>query len=215
MIVHGICRECGKPAKNPNGTYCQECLDKRSQYREALIKSGICPACKKEPLAVGKRKCATCLDKANDKNRERYRNLTEEGKAQRNGKVNEHKRVRYHALKDQGICTRCATRKAKPGSNLCPICRYMENKRQVEAKYASKQNKVNLPREEWYANRLCYHCGEPNDNFPKKAVCSKCCKDLIKNFRGHRADPKQHPWKQLNEIVFKRKEETVPEHGYI
>lgn len=209
MIIKGTCRECGKPAKNPNGTYCQECLDKQKEYTKTLISRGICPRCTKEPLAIGKKRCASCLDKENERNRKRYRSLSEEKKAELNSRNSANKKIKYIERKEQGICTCCGTRRARPGHSMCSICRYNETQRLIRARYERHQNKVNIPREEWYDNRICYHCGGPNDNFPTKSVCSECCKKLIENFHGRRPDKKNHPWKQMNESVFHRKEEAT------
>lgn len=199
MIIKGTCRECGKPAKNPNGTYCQECLDKHKEYRKKLIQSGVCPYCKKSIFS------GTMCEECKEKSRERWKRIREdpEYRADFNRKQAESRKKKRAERKEQGICTRCGKRKAITGRTLCTVCAVEKNNHEKAIRYRSI-NKIPLPRNEWIDYGLCYRCGEENDNYPFKKLCSKCCKEVSRNFDGKRG--LNSHWKKSNELLFARKD---------
>ena len=86
FIEQGLCRICGKNAKRPGSTYCEDCsqrqyiynknrfernpeyvrehsrISNKKRYEECKA-AGICTRCRKRKADYGKTKCKICLDK--------------------------------------------------------------------------------------------------------------------------------------------------------
>jgi hypothetical protein len=190
----GLCPECGgDPALNR--ATCQECLDKAKQRRDTRKRAGICPECGKREVTNrpfceicqtrkdksyaalrhkradkcgkcggkpkdGHKMCQTCLDR--EKNWRKPRDVEKE-----RARDKKRYRARVEKAKQEGLCTRCGTRKPEVGKSRCEYCLS-----KVRAR-ANKQYKERLEK------GICVACGKrtPWQKYPR---CKKCQQVQIK-----------------------------------
>lgn len=162
---NNLCIQCLEPIEPDRAgkTTCIKCTQKRSEQitrdRNFFKEIGICPRCTKNKLMGDEKTCIECKVKQaeyatkvrnNRKMHEEYR-----------ARYNEWQRNYYLRLKQDGICTKCAKRKADEGYSTCSICR--AKNREKKRKIASQKG-TNLQRR--IENGLCIWCENPvKDNY--------------------------------------------------
>ena len=184
----GVCTQCGGPIEVPGGM-CEKCKEKqrirRIENRKYAIAHHICPRCGRNKVLIGK-SCSDCLQKQSD-----YR---EKNKDEINSKNAIYYKDRYERLKLEGICTKCAKRKAMTNKTMCSIC--LGRKRD----YAENYYKEDINRHERPAYGLCYFCGDKLDG--EWRICSKCRDRCINNLP--KTPHKNEQWDRDNIALFKR-----------
>ena len=171
-------RGCGRDAREGKAM-CQECADKVSKYkrenREWAKKFNLCPRCLKNRLMGEEKICPECLAYAAEVN----------GRSRKKHYGSDHN---YYVmdiarLKERGICRGCRTKKVAEGHTYCITC--LIKKRERSKNERLKQTGFGISRSEYFSYGLCYRCGDKLDNEDKR-LCSKCSKNVIKNFKGIR-----------------------------
>lgn len=147
-----------------NRKYHREYMRERRAWLKSLH---LCSECGQEDAFTmnGRALCADCAEKNNASCRKNY--------------DAEKKRIYYKRRREQcvndGICTRCKTRKSAEGRKSCPIC---------AARYRAAWNKKQdiggrIRRGERFKYGLCYKCGGKLDGQIKtdgsaSRLCSSC-----------------------------------------
>lgn len=184
----GLCTQCGNIPEIP-GVMCNACKEKqrirRIENRKYAIAHHICPRCGINKVLIGK-SCSDCLQKQSD-----YR---EKNKDEINKKLAIYGKNRYERLKSEGICIKCAKRKAEANHTMCSIC--LGHKRD----YAERHYKKDVDRHERPAYGLCYFCGDKLDG--EWRICSKCRDRCINNLP--KTPHKNEQWDRDNIALFKR-----------
>lgn len=149
-----VCKECGEEFHGRKRKFCcYECARKngtRKRYqrkKQEMKEVGVCAQCKKEPRHNGKGFCEGCLRKANDAQKQRNKERSEQGLCITCGvnklsdKVGVNKKTKqrsqcqscYEEFKQKeherkqhkhkmGLCNRCGKHPYMEGNNHCVIC---------------------------------------------------------------------------------------------
>lgn len=159
LFEKGLCVNCGKNPVIEGMKSCQECSDKnkeRHKERRAFLKEmKLCYRCGINRVYGKETQCPECRAKE-------YANyLKREPKTEADKKAyNDYSRSRHQLLIEQGLCTRCAKRKATMGRK-CGICH--EHDLEVRRlRYAENGH-------DRVEKGLCYYCG--NKAIPGLKVC--------------------------------------------
>lgn len=192
-----LCPDCG--GKRDDGyIYCSKCRNKRTEYRHFLEAHRICPKCKREMLYGNEKNCVMCRANAAQYAYDR-RHRDERIKAYYNEVARKSHEKRAQKLLEDGKCVYCGKRQVKNvGGRCCSICLTRRNAHQ-RRKLSELTGRPD--RSLWVEIGLCYRCGKPNDNAPKK-VCKSCIeRSSGRNFDGHR---KTDHWDKANNLIFKK-----------
>ncbi len=144
---------------------------KRQRYQQLTAErfsQGLCPKCGKHRLVPGRRLCDPCGGKRRKAERARYAAGKAAGKLY-GGKdpklcrriAREKSKERFHARRDNGLCTRCGHRPLVEGSTTCEVCG--DERRAAD-------------REQYTARRaegLCGRCGGPADGGSRCGQCAE------------------------------------------
>ena len=133
--------------------------------------------------------CLECADKERD---------TDKSKRKQNlQSMRSRDRLKYHRLKEQGICVYCKKRLAVQGKTKCDKCL---------AKIRARRdvNRSDIHRSERVSYGICYICGK-NNVIPEHGVCEECYKirlQAIDKCLKNRPEGLNNFWKNDNKIIF-------------
>lgn len=174
----GKCVRCLGRDALPGKVMCEVCANKGKKYREEtrkwLKKVGYCPRCGRNKLYGEEKTCPECLANAAIANK-KYRQ-------KHYGSDHEYYVMDIARLKEKGLCRGCRKNEVAEGHTYCLTCLIKKRKR-TRLNHQYDFNDF-IPRVERRSYGLCYRCGSPLDT--DKNACSKCCKELVKNFKGKR-----------------------------
>lgn len=191
MREKGLCFDCRKPLDR-DGIVCTSCKNKRNEYERGYYKMyidrGICPRCRKNKILGDESNCVECradhaerMIVARSRNRERYNSYTRD-----------YNKRRRAECKENGICTKCMTRKATEGYLSCAKCRIKSRESKRTQYYKEKQEGI------------CRFCSNPVANGYR--VCEKHRQILAERSMNENTIKAREKYKKTNEIFFKGKE---------
>lgn len=190
LKARGLCVRCGKNKAREGRVMCSTCAEKVNAYRTESIEwareHNVCPKCMKNKLFGDEKTCPECLANQYARNRRSVIKLYE---TSHNQYV-----LRMKRKKEQGICRSCNNKIAE-GHTYCSKCLTKKRERSKHDRLIKGHDGID--RSERYYYGLCYRCGEPLDT--DKRLCSKCCSNVVKNFKGIRGTNTY--WKVSNRLL--------------